>query len=98
MIKIAELERRCRAERLGGSQLYLHHGVPDREAVISGHDGPPRERAYARVTDPAIGMLITDALNALPALLRLARGVEEYLRNGERASLIAAYDAFDFSE
>lgn len=58
-------------------KVYLHHGVKDRPAVISGHEGPPRDRVYASVTDVDTGVLIAEAMNALPALLALSAAAWE---------------------
>ena len=51
--------------------------MKDRPAVISGHEGPPRDRVYATTTDVDAGILIAEAMNALPALMAIAVAARE---------------------
>jgi len=80
VIDLIKLELGVLAVKYG--DLELHHGVADRDAVISGDDGRPLDHIYARVNDVDFGVLVVTALRALPALLRLARAAKEAMDSG----------------
>lgn len=108
-IKVAELERMERSRDVAGGREWFGHAAKKGEpCIITGHEGPPRDRVFARDVEWETAHFISEMRGALPALLRLARAARELhiamngtdrIRIAEaRVPMWCALDAFDFTD